>query len=232
MRLSAAGKMVQWEWRRLGEGFANVQLGEFVVMPNHVHGIIFIHGAERATRTGQNLIMEEECRLPDDTGIEIVGSPVQIDGANVGATHPSLVEPNSGTASDLNIARSGTDGSPGAGMTMRRIWKFPPLRPIAGGRCAGYGNRCRGWGWIGREGDPNGAEFDYGRGMPIARRCNGRHCWVARTHAWQNVRATHLCLSMRNSGPAIESNMTLLAQTGRPGAGNRCDGYGIRCRGC
>ena len=36
------GQIVQLVWDELPKHYANVQLGEFVVMPNHIHGIIAI----------------------------------------------------------------------------------------------------------------------------------------------------------------------------------------------
>ena len=44
MRLNGVGQIVQREWRRLGQRFPNVQLGTFMIMPNHIHGILIIHG--------------------------------------------------------------------------------------------------------------------------------------------------------------------------------------------
>jgi hypothetical protein len=45
MILNDAGKMIYAEWEKLPERFTNIQLHEFVVMPNHFHGIIEIAGA-------------------------------------------------------------------------------------------------------------------------------------------------------------------------------------------
>ena len=46
MELNAAGKMVQSAWYALPERFPSIVLDEFVVMPNHVHGIVIIVGAQ------------------------------------------------------------------------------------------------------------------------------------------------------------------------------------------
>ena len=43
MVLNDAGKMARTEWLKLPERFKNIKLHEFVVMPNHFHGIIVIH---------------------------------------------------------------------------------------------------------------------------------------------------------------------------------------------
>jgi REP element-mobilizing transposase RayT len=40
-----AGKMVDQQWNKLSNRFQNIQLDEYVVMPNHLHGIIIIVGA-------------------------------------------------------------------------------------------------------------------------------------------------------------------------------------------
>ena len=45
MHLNEAGRMVEEIWRSLAERFPNVTTDEFIVMPNHVHGIIIITDA-------------------------------------------------------------------------------------------------------------------------------------------------------------------------------------------
>ena len=40
--LNVMGKIVQWTWHDLSNHVRNVQLDAFVVMPNHIHGIIVI----------------------------------------------------------------------------------------------------------------------------------------------------------------------------------------------
>ena len=55
MVLNEAVRKVEEIWRLLPERFPNVVVDEFVVMPNHMHGIIFIVGAPLAaplTRLG------------------------------------------------------------------------------------------------------------------------------------------------------------------------------------
>ena len=48
VRYSRFGKVVDFRWRQIEKRFDNVSVGEYVIMPNHVHGIIEIHG--RVTR--------------------------------------------------------------------------------------------------------------------------------------------------------------------------------------
>lgn len=42
VHLSQMGEIARKEWERLPNRFDHLQLDEFIVMPNHVHGIIFI----------------------------------------------------------------------------------------------------------------------------------------------------------------------------------------------
>ena len=42
-RLSPAGDAVEAKWRSVPERFAMVEIGPYVVMPNHVHGLIHIN---------------------------------------------------------------------------------------------------------------------------------------------------------------------------------------------
>ena len=47
MELSAVGMIVAEKWHEISGHFTNVELGEYVVMPNHVHGIIILHDVPR-----------------------------------------------------------------------------------------------------------------------------------------------------------------------------------------
>ena len=43
MNLSKAGKIAAFFWPKLLDVYGNIKLHEFVVMPNHLHGIIEIY---------------------------------------------------------------------------------------------------------------------------------------------------------------------------------------------
>ena len=47
MRLNEIGKLVQGIWEGLSSHYPHVQLDAFVIMPNHVHGIVLMDDAER-----------------------------------------------------------------------------------------------------------------------------------------------------------------------------------------
>lgn len=47
MKLSALGEIVEKFWLQITDGYQNVASDEYIVMPNHIHGIIAIHCDER-----------------------------------------------------------------------------------------------------------------------------------------------------------------------------------------
>ncbi len=42
MSLSSVGEIVSDEWRRIAQARANVEIDHYVVMPNHLHGLLII----------------------------------------------------------------------------------------------------------------------------------------------------------------------------------------------
>ena len=44
MRLNEAGIMVRTWWRKVGGKFSSVQTDEYIIMPNHFHGIVNVKG--------------------------------------------------------------------------------------------------------------------------------------------------------------------------------------------
>lgn len=65
MRLSPMGQIAEEHWRAIPNHFPNVELGMYVIMPNHVHGIIIITDGSRDT----------PWRVPTEN-IEKFGKPV------------------------------------------------------------------------------------------------------------------------------------------------------------
>ena len=55
MRLSRAGRIVQQAWMDLPNHYAAVVLDEFVIMPNHVHGVIVLMDTGRDGRGRSDL---------------------------------------------------------------------------------------------------------------------------------------------------------------------------------
>jgi len=50
VKLNEAGKIVQWEWKELPKRLQFIEIGAFIVMPNHFHGILIFRENVRATR--------------------------------------------------------------------------------------------------------------------------------------------------------------------------------------
>jgi len=46
MILSEAGEMIEKWWMEIKNKFKNVEMDEFVIMPNHFHGIVVMVGAD------------------------------------------------------------------------------------------------------------------------------------------------------------------------------------------
>ncbi len=64
MFVSQIGQVAEAFWHEIPNHFAGVELDEFIVMPNHIHGIIFMPETEiarspRETEQGKNLYMSQ-----------------------------------------------------------------------------------------------------------------------------------------------------------------------------
>lgn len=77
MHLSAAGKIVAEEWQRSTEIRPEIELDEWVVMPNHLHGIVVINRDDRVGAHGRTPLREINpnslYRLPRSLGSFIAG---------------------------------------------------------------------------------------------------------------------------------------------------------------
>ena len=64
MRANAAGSMIQETWAQLPNRFVYAALDAFVLMPNHIHGIILLtddrRGDERGIRRGESCIRPQK----------------------------------------------------------------------------------------------------------------------------------------------------------------------------
>jgi putative transposase len=86
MQPTPAGQMVTRWWLELENKFPNVQLGEFVVMPNHFHGIIWLVTPPPAVTVGVDLRVDPGERInpnlpvdPDPNPPAIVGVDLRVD---------------------------------------------------------------------------------------------------------------------------------------------------------
>lgn len=103
-QLNKMGKIVEWEWLELSKRLPYVELGVHVVMPNHFHGILFIHENVGATRQGQTRYKPDIKPLQIITSEGIGGSPL----------------PNGPKPASLGAIISQFKSR-----VTKRIWKFP-----------------------------------------------------------------------------------------------------------
>lgn len=59
INLSNAGKMIQKTWKEIPIYYNGIYLDEFIIMPNHIHGIIIIHNENTPSVVGA-----EPCLCP------------------------------------------------------------------------------------------------------------------------------------------------------------------------
>ena len=67
--LSPIGKTAQEYWLQIPKHFNHVELDEYVIMPNHIHGIIIIND----NRRGDDTRRDTACRVPTNQ----FGKPVR-----------------------------------------------------------------------------------------------------------------------------------------------------------
>jgi len=106
IRLSSAGEIVRREWERLAQRFPHVVLDFYVIMPNHLHGIIVITDDRRGTAdSGDPLILSSSRRAPTTTTGEKFGEPIP-------GSLPTIIRSyKSATTLRINYLR-GTPGTP------------------------------------------------------------------------------------------------------------------------
>ncbi|MBK8443155.1 MAG: transposase [Sphingobacteriales bacterium] len=85
MILNDAGMMVENEWNQLHERFTNIQLHEYIVMPNHFHAILEIVGATLvvAAPNGETVSPNGETVAPNGETVAPNGETVAPNGETV-----------------------------------------------------------------------------------------------------------------------------------------------------
>ncbi len=110
MRLNPLGRVVQAEWLKTAQIRSNVQVDEFIVMPNHVHGIIMIMDSGDTARSIPTAIADTAHRIPT---VEQFGKPVS-------GSLPTIVRAfKSAATRRINILRS----TPGRTVWQRKYYE-------------------------------------------------------------------------------------------------------------
>ncbi len=77
MQLSDMGKIAENIWRKIPDHFVNMTLDEFVVMPNHVHGVIHILDSDdhRNEMTGDSISSNRRGGIDSDNDARLSPTP-------------------------------------------------------------------------------------------------------------------------------------------------------------
>ena len=89
LQISPAGAIAYILWYEIKNHAKNIELGEFVVMPNHIHGVLVLNGNVRTVPTVEKTPDVRETPIVGTTGA-IVGITTEIVGITseiVGTTH-------------------------------------------------------------------------------------------------------------------------------------------------
>ncbi len=82
MILNDAGMMVQTVWDEIPSHYPGIEIDEFIIMPNHIHGITIIVGAAPRGRPGSvraiRQAMHKDRPTPRNSGRTLVCGPVPI----------------------------------------------------------------------------------------------------------------------------------------------------------
>lgn len=82
LTLNESGGMIAAWWRKIPEKFGNARLDEYVLMPNHFHGIISLVGADPCVRPG----FSDPCVRPGSDPVD------ERQGAHAGAPLHTMVQ--------------------------------------------------------------------------------------------------------------------------------------------
>ena len=113
MTLSKFGLVAKIQWDKLPKRFPNIELGPFVVMPNHVHGIIQIINESRRGAAGNNDIRRGIAKgLKDSDPGSSRYAPSHEFGKMIPGSIPAIIRSyKSSVAYRINLMR-GTKGLP------------------------------------------------------------------------------------------------------------------------
>jgi len=114
MQLNQLGQIVSASWQRLPDHFSTVELDAFVVMPNHIHGILVLTD-RRGAALGQHISLTTEDTLPNATPNPTKSNPHgQRICPTTGDAIPNATESNAGVAFGQEIVMNGVEGMPNA----------------------------------------------------------------------------------------------------------------------
>ena len=172
LRLAPEGMIASNIWQAIPSYFPYAELGDFVVMPNHVHGVILINKPGKGELNGEMSLPATEDFSISDSFTNANGSPISRDAINRVSTNGRTdldgdLSPEEGTTSNQLFSRKNESNSPAGGFAGE---KNPMLHDNLSRIIRWYKGRCTfeirkvnpGFGWQLRFHDhiiPGEAEF-------------------------------------------------------------------------
>ncbi len=103
MILNEPGKMIEKEWSALTNRFTNIELHEFVVMPNHFHGILeIVKNTDMHVRVPLMGNLDDDTSNDDNVRVPLVGN---LDDREIDLSpdkgQPQEIAPNNKTVGDM-----------------------------------------------------------------------------------------------------------------------------------
>lgn len=81
MILNKAGKIAMTDIADIPSHYENIEMGENIVMPNHIHMVIYIYdsigGRHAMPRIGENKICSGQANLPENIGVGQAATPTK-----------------------------------------------------------------------------------------------------------------------------------------------------------
>ncbi len=127
------GKLALQCWNEIPDHFPNVELDEFIIMPNHIHGIIVIAGPDNYLPDHHDPVRAKNISPRHDEPVRANNYSPQQPGAPLGANNHSPLQPNN----DIPVHPTGASKTVGSiirgfktGVTkwMRNPDNNPPVR--------------------------------------------------------------------------------------------------------
>ncbi len=138
MVLNPFGRVVATYWQRIPRHFPHVQLGTWVVMPNHIHGLIIItddSGGEAPPQVPMPAEIDGDAQIPGQSDtIEGCLAPTMPHGAPPGSVGAIVGNVKSTVTRRINQMRH----TPGAVVWQRNYWESIVHTPEAYARVENY----------------------------------------------------------------------------------------------
>jgi putative transposase len=70
--LSSVGRIIEQQWQNIPNLYDNIELDEYIIMPNHIHGIIHINRQKRSDARPAPTISDIICSFKSRSSVEYI----------------------------------------------------------------------------------------------------------------------------------------------------------------